>query len=240
MPLEFPNRRTTYLPRGFSESSLWLFGLGHYEPLLAELRAMEKDSYERAGVDRALAIACDLARLEAPLRSRILDVGCSNGLVAQLLAQIGYQVTGIDNDIVVERQDWHDRERLVSLRAAASRGSCKLLTIDLSGFLESSGETFEAALLLSVLHHWVPSSGGDSGGPALERMLAKLCSRLSSWLYVETPIGDEQAEAPPDPAGIFLYPKYFVEAGLAADIQLVASTIATNGKPRRLYRIDLA
>jgi hypothetical protein len=52
---------TTYLPRGFSSRSLRLFALGRYEQLLAELRTVDKDAYERAGIDRALAIACDLA-----------------------------------------------------------------------------------------------------------------------------------------------------------------------------------
>lgn len=239
----FLERGTTYLPSGFSARALARFGRGELEPLLAELRALGRP-YERAGIDRALAIAADLALLGAPRETRILDVGCSVGTLALLLSEVGYPVTGIDSDVVARVQEWQDDSILASARAASERPRCRLLRADLRDHLKDPESQYDVALLLGVLHHWL-AGYGYSGEERMDRedirrTLQRLCERVRSCLYVEVPIVDEWPEMPPDPEGEFLFPGWFLEAGLARDVRMIASTIATNGKPRRLYRVDLA
>ena len=82
----------------------------------------------------------------------------------------------------------------------------------------------------------------SQSGTVLEEMrkfLRDLCGRVRSHLYVENPIADELEEMPPDPEGELLFPAWFLTAGLATDARLICSTVATNGKLRRLYRLDL-
>jgi len=234
---------TTYLPVGFSRWALEEFGRGEVAPLLQELRGRE-NSYERVGVDRVLAIALDLAMLRTPPQARILDVGCSTGTMSLLLSKIGYRVTGIDSDVVARVQGWQDATALTEAREEHSSEHCRLLQVDARQYLEQTNETFDVALLLSVLHHWLPGYG-YTGEARFDRsemrtLLRTLCGRVRSYLYVETPIVDEIQEMPPDPEGEFLFPGWFLACGLATDARYICSTIATNGKPRRLYRLDLA
>lgn len=241
--MTFPGPDTTYLPRDLSEESLRRLGHGDYEPLLAELAAMPPHAYERVGVDRAVAIAVDLALLGTAPDASILDIGCSIGTIAVVLAHLGFQVTGIDSDIVAEVQDWQDPAGLETARRAMSSERCRLLRADAREFLQAAEDTYDVALLLSVLHHWLEGYGYRGvdrfDRTAVDDTLRLLCRRVRSHLYVEVPIGDEAAEMRPDPEGEFLFPGWFQEQGLASSIELVASTIATNGKPRRLYRVDL-
>jgi SAM-dependent methyltransferase len=242
-PSRFPNERTTYLPYRFSAAALASYGAGNYQPLLAELQAAGADSYERAGVDRALAIACDLALAGMRDGGTILDAGCSTGTVARLLAETGYRVTGVDRDIVADVQKWQNPERLTGARKCLETLTCRFVAADIEEFLETTGDVFDVALLLSILHHFLEGYGytGRNAMPPerFAAFLKRLCSRVRRYLYVEVPGPDEYQEMPPDPTHQFRFPGYFVDAGLASGIHLVASTVATNGKPRRLYRVDL-
>jgi len=188
----FP-RGMTYLPSGFSDRALARFGRGELEPLLAELRALDRP-YERAGIDRDLAIAGDLALLGMPRDTRILDVGCSVGTIALLLSEVGYPVTGINSDVVARVQDWQDDSILASARAAIERPRCRLLRADLRDHLEDPESWYDVALLLGVLHHWL-AGYGYSGEEQMDRgeirrTLERLCERVRSYLYVEVPIAD--------------------------------------------------
>jgi hypothetical protein len=121
--------------------------------------------------------------------------------------------------------------------------NCELLRVDVRTHLEETERTYDVALLLSVVHHWL-AGYGYTGAATFDRdevrnTLRELCRRVRSHLYVEIPIEDEIKEMPVDPEGEFLFPGWFLESGLASDVRLVASTIATNGKPRRLWRVDL-
>lgn len=242
-PRRFPHEGTTYQPVGFSAAALRSYGRGDYEPLLAELRAEPRDSYERVGVDRALAIAADLALSGMRRGATILDVGCSTGTISRLLSETGYRVTGVDPDVVAAVQEWQNRESLLNARRRMETATCRLVTSDIWEFLEQTSEVFDVALLLSVLHHFLQGYG-YSGVQALatdrfDAMLKLLCSRIRSYLYVEVPGPDEFEEMPPDPSGRFIFPAYFLEAGLSSSVHLIATTVATNGKPRRLYRVEL-
>ena len=243
-PSGFPNERTTYLPYSFSAAALTSYGAGNYQLLMAELQAAGADSYERAGVDRALAISCDLALSGMRDGGTILDAGCSTGTIARLLAETGYRVTGVDRDIVASVQKWQNPERLTGARNRLETPTCLFVAADIEEFLETTTDVFDVALLLSILHHFLEGygyTGMNAMPPArFATFLQRLCSRVRCCLYVEIPGQDEYEEMPPDPTGQFRFPGYFVDAGLACGIQLVASTVATNGKPRRLYRVNLA
>lgn len=241
----FPRRGTTYLPHGFSDFALTSFGEGTPAPLLDELAQRPGWSYERVGVDRALAIALDLAMTGVRHDARILDVGCSVGTISVLLAQLGYRVTGIDSDVASRSQVWQEADRPASIRERANVGSCTLLSKGIEGYLEDTlaDEPFDAVLLLSVLHHWLEGYG-YAGVEQMDRgriaeILDALCARVTGCLYVETPILDEAGEMRSDPLGEFVFPAWFLARGHARDVVLIASTVATNGKPRRLYRVEM-
>ncbi len=233
----------TYLPSRLSAQALSHFGVGRFDLLLEELRN-SGGKYERVGVDRALAIALDLALLGEPAKLRLLDVGCSVGTISALLASVGHRVDGIDSDVVARVQEWQAPSLLTQMRQAASTDNCHFFNRDLREHLRTSTEVYDAALLLSVVHHWL-AGYGYTGQTRFERAevgdtLRQLCARVRKYLYLEVPIVDEYPEMPPDPEGEYLFPSWFVSAGLATSIELIASTIATNGKPRRLYRIHLS
>jgi SAM-dependent methyltransferase len=231
----------TYLPFGFSREALEAFSQGDHQPLIGELPGLPE--YERVGVDRVLAIATDMALLGGLRAARVLDVGCSIGTIAALLARCGYDVTGIDSDVVAQVQSWQDAALLEQVRASNAEGTCTLVRTDVREHLAALEESYDVALLLSVVHHWLPGygyTGVDQFTRAeVAATLEQLCRRTRRCIYLETPIEDEAEEMPPDPAGEFLFPGWFLAQGLATDVTLVASTLATNAKPRRLYRLDL-
>jgi SAM-dependent methyltransferase len=235
---------TTYLPHGFTEHALEHFGAGDIEPILAELAEQaDERSYERVGVDRAMAIAIDLAVGAARRDATILDIGCSLGTIGILLASIGYRVTGIDSDVVASVQSWQEESWISAAREAGASGGFEFIKADLRDFLASNDATYDIALLLSVVHHWLEGYGYEGVAKfdrtAIRDTLFELCSRVRHAIYFETPIDDERVEMPPDPEGEFVFPRWFLDARLATGVKLIASTIATNGKPRRLYRVDL-
>jgi SAM-dependent methyltransferase len=219
------------------------FGNGDLAPLLRELADFEPTAYERVGVDRALAILVDLALVQQS-HLKILDVGCSVGTISRLLASSGHQVTGVDSDVVAAVQAWQDPDSISAARRGYSMARCRFIEADIRTFLDTDDGQYDVALLLSVLHHWL-SGYGYVGVSRFDRVeirdtLTKLCSVVRRCLYVETPIEDEAAEMPEDPLGEFRFPGWFVESGLARSVTAVASTVATNGKPRRLWRVDLS
>jgi SAM-dependent methyltransferase len=232
---------TTYLPFGFTDHAMERFGLGDPAPLISELSGDTK--YERVGVDRAMAIAIDLAVRGSRRGATILDVGCSVGTIGRLLAEIGYQVTGIDSDVVAGVQEWQDEEIIESARSGEDRPNFSFIRADVRDFLESNDGDFDVVLLLSVIHHWL-SGYGYTGTSRFDRKevedtLLSLCARTRDCIYLEVPIEDEAVEMPPDPLGEFVFPRWFLDSGQATDVALIASSIATNGKPRRLYRVQI-
>jgi SAM-dependent methyltransferase len=242
MTNRFLKMGTTYLPFGFTAYAMERFGVGDPEPIISELSV--DTSYERVGIDRALAIAIDLAVRGQRGDARILDVGCSVGTIGRLLSEIGYQVTGIDSDVVAGVQEWQD-EGIISTARNGSHGSnFSFVRADLRDFLDSRDEKYDVALLLSVIHHWL-SGYGYTGTSQFDReevgaTLLRLCARVRDCIYLEVPIEDEAFEMPPDPLGEFVFPRWFLDSRQATDVTFIASTIATNGKPRRLYRVEMA
>jgi SAM-dependent methyltransferase len=240
-PEPFLRSGTTYLPFGFSPNAIESFGSGDPSLLIAELS--DDRSYERVGVDRAMAIALDMAAQGVRRGVSILDVGCSIGTIGLLLSTIGYRVTGIDSDVVAAVQEWQDPNTIAKARDTSINEQFEFINADLRDFLSTDGRQFEVVLLLSVVHHWL-GGYGYTGVARFDRemvrdTLLELCSRTNRLIYLEVPIEDESKEMPPDPEGEFVFPRWFLDAGLASSVTWITSTIATNGKPRRLFRIDL-
>jgi hypothetical protein len=229
---------TSYLPHGFTEHALEQFGAGDVKPILSELT--DERSYERVGVDRAMAIAIDLAVRGASPEAIILDIGCSLGI---LLSSIGYRVTGLEGDVAASVQSWQDERWISAARGAGASGGFEFVKTDLRDFLASNDTEFDFALLLSEVHYWLEGCGysgvARSDRASIRETLVELCSRVRDAIYFETPIDDERIEMPPDPEGEFVFPRWFLDASLATGVTLIASTIATDGRPRRLYRIDM-
>jgi len=237
---EFLKPGTTYLPHGFSDQALRRFGMGDPDPVLSELS--RDRGYERVGIDRAMAIAIDLAILGVHKGATILDVGTSVGTIGLLLSSIGYTVTGIDSDVVADVQEWQDENTIASARSSSGPGFDFVKT-DLRDFLASNEAEYDVVLLLSVLHHWLQGYG-YTGARQFSRdtarqTLLELCSRVRSHIYLEVPIEDEQTEMPPDPSGEFVFPRWFLDVRVASAVSVISSTVATNGKPRRIYRITM-
>jgi SAM-dependent methyltransferase len=210
----FPGGTTTYLPTGLTEQSVRAFGRGRYEPIQREIAGKAPESYERVGVDRALAIAVDLAADWPVRRLQILDVGCSTGLMSKLLNACGYAVTGIDRN-TAPRQC----ERL------------RILQIELTRFLAEHDESFDVVLLLNGLH-WFPTQ--EHGLPA---DIEELCRRARSHLYIEAPLSIENEEF--CSTDTLLRPHALVDHGVGKRIRWIATTIASDAKSRRLYRVDV-
>lgn len=232
----------TYLPFGFTDYAMERFGVGDPAPVISELSG--DTSYERVGIDRAMAIAIDLAVRGSRNDATILDVGCSVGTIGRLLSEIGYRVTGIDSDVVAGVQEWQDERIIASARSGGQGSNFSFVRADLRNFLDSNDDEYDVVLLLSVIHHWL-SGYGYTGTSQFDReeveaTLLRLCARVRDCIYLEVPIEDEAVEMPPDPLGEFVFPRWFLDSRQATEVTLIASTIATNGKPRRLYRVGMA
>ncbi len=232
---------TTYLPL-LSQQARSAFGAGTLDPVLAELAEISK-SYERVGVDRALAIATDFAVRGMARELSILDVGCSVGTVSALLAEIGHRVTAIDNDVAVAKESWHDMAAVDAYRKELAGPNWQFVPCGLADHLESTDQRYDCALLLSVVHQWLggwPFLGPAGYDPrALDELLRELCGRVEECLYIETVLPDEYGQMPYDPGGEFAFPGWFLNQGLATNVELVACTVADGGKPGRLYRVDM-
>lgn len=232
----------SYLPK-LSKAARAGFGAGQLDTLLGELETAGH-SYERVGVDRALAIACDLALRGTARELSILDVGCSVGTISALLSELGHRVTAIDNDAVFAQQNWHKPNAVNAYRQELTGPNWQFVAAGLAEHLDSSDRKYDCALLLSVVHHWLEgsphlgASGFDPG--SLDSLLRQLCSRVEDCIYLETVLADEYDQMPYDPEGTFAFPGWFLDKGLATSAELVASTVANGGRPRRLYRVEMA
>ena len=211
---KFPDQSTTYHPSGFSEHARRAFGLGQYAPIRAELAALPPNSYERVGVDRALALAIDLATCATSCSNSILDVGCGPCLISELLNACGYAVTGIDRNA-----------------SPRSVGSLRVIKTELRDFLASETAAFDVVLLLNVLH-WIPVQDNE-----LPAEVEELFRRTRSHVYIEVPLSAEEDDLL-GPSTL-LYPKTLLDRRVATRVHWFATTIATNAKTRRLYRVHV-
>lgn len=116
-----------------------------------------------SGVPRDVAIreTVDFVRrFPTRERPRVLEVGCGTGDAAVHLAELGWDVTGIDVDPVAV--------------ATAQRRGVRAIEADLLGF---DSEPFDVVLFTHSLHHIAPLAS------ALDRI--ELLLRADGWLLIE-------------------------------------------------------
>ena len=148
---------------GFSERALRAFGRGKYEPLRTELASLPAGSYDRVGVDLALALAIDFAACGPTHKYSVLEVGCGGGLISELLHACGYSVTGIDRDATPR----------------SARG-LRILKTGLADFLNDDLADFDITLLLSPIDRKLRGASlADTGEEVLRR--------TRSHVYIEEP-----------------------------------------------------
>lgn len=229
----------SYQPVNLTDGALSECARGDTTQLFEELR--REPHYERVGVDRALAIAIDLTLQGCGVGTTILDVGCAEGVITRLLSEFGFCCTGIDSDVVATVHHWQTQDSLGAARDGYAGPNCVYFRADALEFFETAPQR-DVTLLLSVLHHWLPGygfRGGGLGREAMDSALRRVVATTRRFLYVETPIADEFAEMPPDELDEFTFPSWFLANRLAASATMIASSCATNGAPRRLFRVNL-
>ena len=195
------------------------------EPDSAFLAALDLQSFERLGLDRALLIASDIALRQGTVSSHsILDAGSNNGLVGRALGVLGNRITCLDSGIV-DSQDCYDRLR-----------SRTVVRADLRDYLaEHPGETWDFVLLLSVVHHW--ETGYAMSGHAMyteeqiRGIFETLHERTRQGIYLELPLAEPGFS--PDFSDGFV--KKYASAFSIIEIN---RTIGSNGYLRRLFYLD--
>lgn len=98
------------------------------------------------------------ALLDLPGRSRILDVACGSGWVAQLFARMNYEAYGFDisRDMVdLARRRFDDDPLLHDLSEETKRDRLFVLDIEREPLPQKLRRTFDAIILESCLHHFV-------------------------------------------------------------------------------------
>jgi SAM-dependent methyltransferase len=193
---------------------------------------LARQQYERLGLDRALGIGSDLLERHGSLAGlRILDVGCNNGLIANVLAALGCSVVGIDNADV-------DRQGAYSpLRDQLGIGAFEFQQQDLLDFLALRQEHWDCVLLLSVAHHWETgyAMSGDRrySGEQIGHLFEELLRRTRLSIYFECPSGEPGFE-PGFPLQFLLRHCRALPA-----IRALGNTIGPNGYLRPLWALDM-
>jgi SAM-dependent methyltransferase len=206
-----------------------------YDPLAV------KYHYERVGFDRLLAIINDLEMMSLYPPASILDVGCNTGLFAVGLANMGYQVTGVDNNMAADVQGFYPEKILDiagQLKNELELENLNFIDTDIETFLAHSPAGFDVCLLLSVVHQWFAGYAvtgiGLKSQNEIEKILQKIASRTNRLIYYEGP----QAEHPVYNRHIALLDWFFSAAG-ARRITLLSNSVSAEGDLRALYRIEL-
>lgn len=186
------------------------------------LADIEKQNYERLGLDRALLIAADILIRQGRInRFSILDVGCNSGLIGRVLGMLGNSIVAIDSGVV----DVQERYETLS----------GIQKVDLFDYLISNQAHWDFVLLLSVAHHWesgyAMSGKGIYSEARIHEIFATLKQRTDGGIYLELPL--KEPGFSPDFSDEFVK-KY------CRDFQIVEinRTIGTNGFLRRLFYLD--
>ena len=208
-----------YLPE-ISQKALRDYLLNPDSDFLANI---EKQDYERLGIDRALLLASDiLIRYGRADGFSILDVGCNSGLIGRILETLGNKIDAIDNAAVDIQGSY---ERLSDVVKA-----------DLFDYLETNNFRWDFVLLLSVVHHW--ESGYAMSGSAMysesviHEIFATLKKRTSCGIYLELPLEEPGFTADFSDGFVKKYCRDF-------QISEINRTVGTNGFLRRLFYLDI-
>lgn len=208
-----------YLPE-ISEETLLQHLLNPDSTFLA---GIEKQDYERLGLDRALLIAADILLRQGRIDGfSMLDVGCNSGLIGRALGTLGNFIIGIDN-AAVDAQGCYDM--LSGVQKA-----------DLFDYLTTNDTCWDFVLLLSVAHHW--ESGYAMNGKSIYseaqiyEIFDTLKQRTNCGIYMELPLNE--------PGFIPDFSDKFVKK-YCRNFQCfeINRTVGTNGFQRRLFYLDI-
>jgi SAM-dependent methyltransferase len=191
-----------------------------------------RQDYERLGLDRALAIASDLiARHQSLSGLRILDVGCNNGLIANVLSALGCSVVGIDNGDVDDQGLYSD------LQSQTQFLGFEFHRKDLAEFLDVERRNWDCILLLSVTHHWetgyAMSGKRHYSDEVIGRLLATMFRQTRLSIYYECPSSEPGFEFG---FGINFLLRYCKEL---PKIRSLGHTIGPNGYLREFWALDM-
>jgi SAM-dependent methyltransferase len=188
--------------------------------------------YERVGIDRALSIVIDLIDSHQNLPNlKILDVGCNNGLIANVLAALKCDVTGIDNGAV------DSQEIYKNLKHQYQSGAIKFQNVDLLDLLKSHENYWDCIFLLSVTHHW--ETGYAMSGKRkysdndIHTIFVELFRRTRLTIYYECPLNEPGFEAG---SGVDFLHRFCIEP---PKLRFLGNTIGPNGYLRQLWAIDM-
>lgn len=208
-----------YLPE-ISEEALREYLLNPDSDFLA---VIEKQDYERLGIDRALLIASDILIRNGRVDGfSVLDVGCNSGLIGRILGVLGNKIDAIDNAAVDAQGSY---ERLSGVVKA-----------DLLDYLGTNNTQWDFVLLLSVVHHW--ESGYAMSGSAMysesviHEIFATLKKRTSCGIYLELPLEEPGFTGEFSDGFVKKYCRDF-------QISEINRTVGTNGFQRRLFYLDV-
>ena len=195
------------------------------EPDSGFLASLDRQTFERLGLDRALLIASDIALRQGTASSfAVLDAGANNGLVGRALGVLGNRITCLDSGIVDSQNCYEHLQSQTVVRA------------DLRDYLAAHpGETWDFVLLLSVVHHW-ETGYAMSGQPLyteeqIRRIFETLHERTRQGIYLELPLAEPGFT--PDFSDAFV--KKYASSFSIIEIN---RTIGSNGYLRRLFYLD--
>ncbi|PTY06628.1 hypothetical protein DB347_11350 [Opitutaceae bacterium EW11] len=194
--------------------------------------------FERVGLDRLIAITIDLFRRSIYKPARILDVGASTGLFAEALADRGYSVTAIENNLAADVQKRYPVQPSILLAASASchrAGELEFVAADFIDFIASSTAVWEACLLLSVVHQvysgYAMTAVGRRKPEELVRVLQKLAQSVTHGIYFESPSSEPVNQL----LGELFTPDWFLKHTCVKSYELLVNSASADGDLRPLY-----
>lgn len=229
----------TYLPVWPDMSVLNALQWGDYQAVAEALSGAS--TFERAGVDRLLLILSDLTELGLKSPRRVLDIGCNSGLFSLGLGLLGYDVTGIDDNVAALSQGWYPEPPLSlaerGLRQLQLTERVRFETVDATVFVDQPQAAFDVCLLLSVVHQWFEGYASTPLGAKplteIERTLRRISALTRNVLYFEGPEHETDALKQTLPL-----PDWFVAAGLFREVTVLGTSATALGDLRTIYRLS--
>lgn len=195
---------------------------------------LQGQSFERIGLDRFYAIANDIERNYGKCYGfSVLDVGCNNGLISDLLACQGNRVLGIDSCIIDTQGRYEEL-----LTTFGSEHFATLQKKELYDLLNETNDSYDFVLLLSVAHQWEYGYANQESSRIRESeisyMMNALWQRTHNAIYYECPINEPGF---PENYGISFLSRFIADYHNISIVK-VCETVASNGYIRHLYRLS--
>lgn len=195
--------------------------------------------FERICLDRLIMISRDLYLLGIKPPATLLDLGCNIGFFSHSFAALGYNVTGLDNNIAQEVQGFSKVKPLDFANELKLRYQTKVnfITGDLIDYLNNCPK-YDTVLFLNILHHFFQgyaSQGVKSLNiESIQELLTLLSDKTNKVLYFE--INEEFAKdygwrREDIPDLVILNSKF-------KSVTAVGMTVGAGGDFRNVYRCE--